>query len=75
MLTGERLAKLLEDLGAEVPAELQGGAGEPWVDYLFFESSYSHDIPRQPGIDLDPRTPFHAGGHRGVECDRHHRSL
>ena len=30
MLTGERLAKLLEDLGAEVPAELQGGAGEPW---------------------------------------------
>ena len=30
VLTGEILQGLLEDLGAEVPAELQGDAGEPW---------------------------------------------
>ena len=30
VLTGESLQILLEDLGAEVPAELQGNAGEPW---------------------------------------------
>ncbi|MBB77191.1 MAG: hypothetical protein CMJ75_22015 [Planctomycetaceae bacterium] len=30
VLTGDSLQGLLEDLGAEVPAELQGDAGEPW---------------------------------------------
>ena len=30
VLTGDSLQGLLEDLGAEVPAELQGDTGEPW---------------------------------------------